>query len=83
MKPNARRLKHLACDHAHSFTHQKVLSYQIFEQEDSGLPEQGILPISARKTITMATDVCLGKDSPHCALPIRQTVFSMFSDIDY
>ena len=43
------------------------LSYQIFELEDSGLPEQGILPISARKTITMATDVCLEKDSPHCA----------------
>ena len=66
-KPNARRLKHLACDHAHSFTHQKGLSYQIFELEDSGLPQQGILPISAKKTITMATEVWK-KDSPHCAL---------------
>ena len=41
--------------------------YQIFELEDSGLPQQGILPISARKTTTMATDICLKKDSPHCA----------------
>ena len=24
----------IACDHAHSFTHQKGLSYQIFELED-------------------------------------------------
>ena len=31
------------------FTHQKGLSYQIFELEDSGLPQQGILPISAKK----------------------------------
>ena len=49
-------------------THQKGLSYKIFELEDSGLPQQGILPISARKTTTMATDVWLEKDSPHCAL---------------
>ena len=40
---------HLACDHAHSFTHQEGLSYQIFGLEDSGLPQQGILPISAKK----------------------------------
>ena len=60
--------KHLARDHAHGFTHQKGLSYQIFELEDSGLPQQGILPISARKTITMATDVCLEKDSPYCGM---------------
>ena len=39
----------IACDHAHSFTHQKGLSYEIFEIEDSGLPQQGILPISAKK----------------------------------
>ena len=44
----------MACDHAHSFTHQKGLSYQIFELEDSGLPQQGILPISAKKTTTKA-----------------------------
>ena len=31
------------------FTHQEGLSYQIFELEDSGLPQQGILPISAKK----------------------------------
>ena len=49
------------------FTHQKGLSYHIFELEDSGLSQQGILPISARKTKTMDTDVCLKKDSPHCA----------------
>ena len=49
VKPNARRLTHLACDYAHSFTHQKGLSYQIIELEDSGLPQQGILPISAKK----------------------------------
>ena len=54
------------CDHAHSFTHQKGLSYQIFELEDSGLPQQGVLPISARKTIIMANHRCLEKDSPHC-----------------
>ena len=42
------------------FTHQKGLSYQIFEQEDSGLPQQGILPISAKKPITISsTDVSL------------------------
>ena len=46
---------HLACDHTHSFTHQKGLPYQIFELEDSGLPpQQGILPISAKTTITKA-----------------------------
>ena len=45
------------CVHGHmlsllalGFTHQKGLSNQIFELEDSGLPQQGILPISARKT---------------------------------
>ena len=38
-----------ACEHAHSFTHQKGLSYQIIEEEDSGLPQQGILPMSAKK----------------------------------
>ena len=27
------------------------------ELDDSGLPQQGILPISAKKTITMATEV--------------------------
>ena len=36
--------------------------------KDSGLPQQGILPISARKTITMANRRCLEKDSPHCAM---------------
>ena len=51
--------------YAHSFTHQKGLSYQIFELEDSGLPQQSILPISARKTITMANHRCLEKGSPH------------------
>ena len=40
---------HLACDHANSFTHQKGFSNQIFELQDSGLPQLGILPISARK----------------------------------
>ena len=50
------------------FTHQKGLSYQIFELEDSGLLQQGILPISARKTITMANHRCLEKNSPHCAV---------------
>ena len=49
------------------FTHHKGLSYQIFELEDSGLPQQGILPISAKKAITMANHRCLEKDSPHCA----------------
>ena len=43
-------LKHLACDHAHSFTHQKGLSYQIIDLEDSGLPQQGILPITAKNS---------------------------------
>ena len=42
------------------FTHHKGLSYQIIELEDSGLPQQGILPISAKKRKTMATEV-LGK----------------------
>ena len=32
-------------------------AYQIFELEDSGLPQQGIMPISAKNTITMATEV--------------------------
>ena len=41
-------------DHAHNFTHQKGFSYQIFELEDSGLPQHGILTISARKTTTRA-----------------------------
>ena len=49
-------------------THQKGFSYQIFEQEDSALPQQGILPISARKTTTKANHRCLEKDSFHCAL---------------
>ena len=56
------------CVHGHilsllalGFTHHKGFSYQIIELEDSGLPQQGILPISARKTITKATDVCLEK----------------------
>ena len=31
------------------FTHHKGFSYQIIELEDSGLPQQGILPISAKK----------------------------------
>ena len=48
------------------FTHHKGLSYQIFELEDSGLPQQGILPISARKTTTKANHRCLEKDSFHC-----------------
>ena len=48
------------------FTHHKGLSYQIFELEDSGLPQQGILPISARKTTTKAKHRCLEKDSSHC-----------------
>ena len=61
-------LTHLACDSAHSFIHHQDLSYQIFELEDSGLPQQGILPISARKTITKAYHRCLEKDSFHCAL---------------
>ena len=65
-KPNARRLTHLACDNAHSFTHQEGICYQIFELEDSGLPQQGILPISAKKTTTKATDVCFEKDCLHC-----------------
>ena len=43
------------------FTHHKGLSYQIFELEDSGLPQQGILPISARKTTTNAIHRCLEK----------------------
>ena len=38
VKPNARRLTHLASDHTHSFTNQKGLSYQIIELENSGLP---------------------------------------------
>ena len=75
-------LKHLACDHAHSFTHQKGLSYHIFELEDSGLPQQGILHISARKTKTMATDVCLEKDSSHCAkAEIKRSSIHIFGDI--
>ena len=47
-------------------THQKGLSYLMFELEDLGLLQQGILPICARKTITMANRKCLEKDSPHC-----------------
>ena len=39
----------------------------IFELEDSGLPQQGILPISARKTTTKVNHRCLEKDSFHCA----------------
>ena len=38
-----------ACDHAHSFIHQKGLSYQMFQLKDSGLQQQGILPNSAKK----------------------------------
>ena len=30
-------------------THHKGLPYQIIEEEDSGLPQQGILPISAKQ----------------------------------
>ena len=30
-------------------THRKGLPYQIIEEEDSGLPQQGILPISAKQ----------------------------------
>ena len=59
------------------FTHTKGLSFQIFELEDSGLPQQGILPISARKTITKANHRCLEKDSPHCAM---YSVFFRFLD---
>ena len=71
VKPNARRLTHLAvlaCDHAHSFTHKKGFSYQIIEEEYLGLPQQGILPISAKKTITMAIEVLGKKTLPnvHC-----------------
>ena len=54
------------------FTHQKGLSYQIFELEDSGLPQQGILPNSARKTITMSNHRYLEKDSPHCAISLHK-----------
>ena len=54
--------------YAHSFTYQKGLSYQIFELGDSGLPQQGILPISATKTTTKANHRCLEKDSFHCAM---------------
>ena len=36
--------------------------YQIFELEDSALPQQGILPISATKTTTKANHRFLGKD---------------------
>ena len=61
VKPNVRRLAHLASDSAHSLTHYQDLSYQIFELEDSGLPQQGILPISARKTTTKAIHRCLEK----------------------
>ena len=68
MKPNVRRLAHIACDHAHSFTHSQGLPYQILEGEDSGLPQQGILPISAKKTITMANHRWLEKDFSHCAV---------------
>ena len=46
------------------------LSYQIIELEDSGLPQQGILPISAKKRITMATEVLGKKDSSHCGLEV-------------
>ena len=52
------------------FTHYQDLSYQIFELEDSGLPQQGILPISARKTIIMANHICLEKDSLHCGFRV-------------
>ena len=54
------------------FTHEKDLSYEIFELEDSGLPQQGILPISARKTTTKANHGCLKKDSFHCERVERQ-----------
>ena len=47
-------------------THHKGFSYQIFELEDSGLPQQGILPISARKTTTKVNHRSLEKDSFHC-----------------
>ena len=40
---------------------QKGLSYHIFELEDSGLPQQGILPISARKPITKTNHRVLKK----------------------
>ena len=65
-KPDAMRLADLAS--ALSLTHYQDLSYRIFELEDLGLPQQGILLISARKTITMANHRCLEKDSPHCVL---------------
>ena len=59
------------------FTHQKGLFYQIFELEDSGLPQQSILPISARKTVTMANHRCLEKDSHHCALAQYHLIISI------
>ena len=51
-KPDAMRLADLAS--ALSLTHYQDLSYRIFELEDLGLPQQGILPISAKKIITKA-----------------------------
>ena len=62
------------------FTHHKGFSYQIFELEDSGLPQQGILPISARKTTTKANHRCLEKDSFHCAWA---TLFSISCNWEY
>ena len=53
------------------FTHHKGLSNRIFELEDSGLLQQSILPISARKTTTKAIQRCLEKDSFHCDLGCR------------
>jgi len=49
VKPNARRLAHLARDSAHSLTQYQDLSHQIFGLEDSGLPQQGTLCISAKR----------------------------------
>ena len=61
----------LACDHAQSFTHQKGLSYQIYELEDSGLPQQGILPISAKKISSKIQMFGKRLPNPQCGWSIQ------------
>ena len=57
------------CDHAHSFTHHKGLSFQIIELEDSGLPQQGILPAHfSQKNNNKGNPQMFGKDSFHCEM---------------
>ena len=69
------------------FSHHKGLSFQIYELENSGLPQQGILPISARKTTTNAIHRCLEKTlstvqgcKVYSQIYLKQVLNSIFAD---